>query len=94
MQRRFVCGVVLAMMLVPQLAQAQELSSYSCEQLWIERNAIYKDRGYCFRTARAIRMFGNAGCQFDQVEDVPLSRAERRTINDIQAWERRRGCPR
>jgi hypothetical protein len=66
----------------------------TCESLWIARNEIYKARGYCFRTARAIRSFGNAGCQYDTVEDVPLSAHERDVIADILREERRRGCPR
>jgi hypothetical protein len=40
-------------------------ASSSCEELWSERNAIFKAAGYCFRTPQAIQAFGNAGCQFD-----------------------------
>ncbi|WP_244424050.1 YARHG domain-containing protein [Methylobacterium sp. GXF4] len=43
-----------------------------CEELWSERNAIFKAAGYCFRTPQAIQAFGNAGCQFDDEADVPL----------------------
>ncbi|MCA0424378.1 MAG: YARHG domain-containing protein [Proteobacteria bacterium] len=66
----------------------------SCDELWYQRNAIYKDAGYCFKTASAIRTFGNAGCQFDNVNDVPLSANQRREIAAIVAQERRRRCPR
>lgn len=70
----------------PSLAQA------SCGSLWSERNQIYKDAGYCFKTARAIRAFGNAGCSFDDINDVPLSARQRAAVRDIVAEERRRGC--
>jgi hypothetical protein len=34
----------------------------SCQDLWTERNGYYQANGYCFKTARAIRYFGNGGC--------------------------------
>ena len=71
----------------PALAQ-------SCGDLWYARNEIYKAQGYCFRTQRAISAFGNAGCQYDNAEDLPLSNSQRRTIADIQREERARRCPR
>ncbi len=66
----------------------------TCEQLWYSRNAIYKEAGFCFKTTRAIRTFGNAGCQYDDVEDVPLSSRQRREVNDIQRAESAMRCPR
>lgn len=66
----------------------------TCGDLWYGRNEIYKAQGYCFKTARAIRAFGNAGCQYDSLEDVPLSRAQQRVIADILRDERAAGCPR
>lgn len=72
--------------LAPVAAQA------SCSSLWYERNQIYKDAGYCFKTARAIRAFGNAGCSFDDINDVPLSARQRAVVSDIVARERRQGC--
>jgi len=83
------CVAVICLAALPQPAAAE-----SCESLWIARNEIYKAQGYCFRTARAIRAFGNAGCQYDAIEDVPLSAHDRRVIADIVREERRRGCPR
>lgn len=64
----------------------------TCSQLWTERNAIYKDAGYCFKTNRAIRTFGNAGCSFDDIADVPLSARDRARVADIQRDERDMGC--
>jgi hypothetical protein len=45
----------------------------SCQELYAQRNAIFKGAGYCFGTPRGIRHFGNAGCQYDRQADVPLS---------------------
>lgn len=63
-----------------------------CSDLWYARNAIFKDAGYCFKTSRAIAAFGNAGCQYDDQAEVPLSDNQRREINDISAAERRLYC--
>jgi hypothetical protein len=63
-----------------------------CASLWYERNQVYKDAGYCFTTARAIRAFGNAGCSYDDINDVPLSANQRAVMQDIVAQERRMGC--
>ncbi|RAI45131.1 YARHG domain-containing protein [Rhodoplanes roseus] len=64
----------------------------SCEQLWVERNSIFKARGYCFKTSRAISYFGNAGCVYDVEEAVPLSPGERARVAQIRAMERQYGC--
>ncbi|MGU3360350.1 YARHG domain-containing protein [Methylobacterium sp. M6A4_1b] len=64
----------------------------SCEELWTERNAIFKAAGYCFRTPQAIRAFGNAGCQHDNEADVPLSAREREQVAGIRISERSLGC--
>jgi hypothetical protein len=80
-------GVGLTGLSAPALAQ-------SCGDLWYARNEIYKAQGYCFKTTRAIRAFGNAGCQYDELADVPLSQAQRRAIADIVRDERFAGCPR
>lgn len=76
-------------MAVPALANPQ-----ACANLWTARNEIYKAQGYCFRTKRAIAAFGNAGCQYDDVEDLPLSANDHRVIADIVRQERALRCPR
>lgn len=63
-----------------------------CRDLWYRRNAAYKEAGYCFRTADAIRAFGNAGCQYDDMASVPLSPGARRMVADIVEQEREAGC--
>ncbi len=76
------------------LTASPAFSQSLCDELWGERNAVYKDAGYCFHTPRGVRAFGNAGCQYDNVEDVPLSARHRAHVADILREERARGCPR
>lgn len=85
----FLATLVMTTGLVVSAANAQ---GRVCRQLWVERNQIYADKGYCFKTERAIRYFGNRGCRYEYQEDVPLSRRERARIADIQAEEREMGC--
>ncbi len=75
-------------------ANAQGFLGNSCQELWYQRNALYKDAGYCFKTARAIRTFGNAGCLYDSEYDMRLSAGMRQTIEEIRRAERYKGCPR
>jgi YARHG domain-containing protein len=63
-----------------------------CLQLWVERNSIYKAKGYCFKTQRAISYFGNGGCMYANEQDVPLTRDDRARIARIQQDEITRGC--
>jgi hypothetical protein len=88
MSKRFYAttAILAGVIFMPALAQA------SCSSLWYERNQIYKDAGYCFKTSRAIRAFGNSGCSFDDIDDVPLSARQRAIVRDIAAQERRMGC--
>jgi hypothetical protein len=70
------------------MADARPLRKMSCNELWYERNAIYADNGYCFESAKAIRVFGEA-C-FPPYGR--LSQVEKERVDDIKSWERRRGC--
>jgi hypothetical protein len=89
MRQFLLCGAVLAMTAVSAFpANAQG----GCQRLWVERNAIYKEAGYCFKTARAISYFGNSGCRYDFEADVPLSRSDRARVAAIQREERALGC--
>lgn len=86
---------VLALSLIAATAGsavAQDYRGWSCRDLWVERNQIYKDAGYCFNTQRAVRYFGNAGCMYDRQADVPLSANQRRLIAEIARVERFTGC--
>ncbi|WP_428981046.1 YARHG domain-containing protein [Lichenibacterium dinghuense] len=53
---------------------------------------MYKTAGYCFRTSRAIAAFGNAGCQYDALEDVPLSARDRAAVARYVREEAALGC--
>jgi hypothetical protein len=67
-------------------------AAQSCDQLWYERNSIYKQEGYCFKTQRAIAAFGNAGCVYDVEAQVPLSPGERARIAAIVQMEQAYSC--
>jgi hypothetical protein len=71
---------------------AAQANAQSCQALWVERNSYYKEAGYCFKTARAISYFGNAGCRYDNEAAVPLSSAVRARIAQITRIERQYGC--
>ncbi len=66
-----------------------DLRGLSCFELWVARNEIYARNGYCFRTRRARRYFGNAGCW---TRNPRLNRFERRNVMLIRRVERWRGC--
>ena len=68
------------------------VTTLNCDQLWRQRNEIFKAAGYCFRTPRAISLFGNAGCKYDSQSDVPLSDRDRQFINLVQQVERMKRC--
>lgn len=85
----FAAALTVATGMAVTAAKAQ---SDVCAQLWVERNAIYKAYGYCFKTRRAISYFGNAGCAYDREGDIPLAREDRARIARIVADERAYGC--
>ena len=92
---RSLCFPLLAAALLSgELASPAFANPQACADLWTARNEIYKAQGYCFRTKRAIAAFGNAGCQYDDVEDLPLSANDHRVIADIVRQERALRCPR
>ena len=81
-------AITIALLLgLAQQAQAQDASRMSCEELWLARNQIYANNGYCFQTQRARAIFGH-GCvpPFGQ-----LAPEEAREVSALQSWERRRG---
>jgi Domain of unknown function (DUF4424)/YARHG domain len=70
-----------------------DVANLDCAQLWHQRNSIFKAGGYCFRTPRGIASFGNAGCKYDDIVDVPLAEQDRQLVSKIQATERAKQCP-
>lgn len=85
----FLAALTMSTVVAVSAAHAQ---SRICNRLWVERNQIYKDYGYCFKTERAIRYFGNRGCRYDYESDVPMSTRDRDLVHQIQIEERRHGC--
>lgn len=81
-------GAIAASTGMPSVAAAQDAASMSCDELWYARNAIYAHNGYCFQTPRARATFGR-GCFPPYGE---LSGWERARVNELQYWERQRGC--
>lgn len=79
-------------MILPAQAGDIQGDAYECKDLWVMRNQIYKDNGYCFKTAKAISRFGNAGCSYDNLRTVPVSDQDRSVIRDIKRSEARQGC--
>jgi hypothetical protein len=92
--RGFCLPLLATALLAGGLGGAASANPQACAELWTQRNEIYKAQGYCFRTKRAIAAFGNAGCQYDDVEDLPLSTNDHRVIADIIRQERTLRCPR
>jgi hypothetical protein len=92
--RIIAAGCLAAAVLVGPARAGDGPELWNCGDLWQARNQIYKDQGYCFRTARAIRVFGNGGCRYDDINDVPLSANQRREVSEIMRYERMRSCPR
>ncbi len=64
----------------------------SCDALWLQRNEIFKNAGYCFKTPKGVAAFGNAGCKFDEIADLPLSDRERDAVVAISKTESLKGC--
>lgn len=86
--------IIMAFAALAGTGASAQSRAETCASLWTARNEIYKAQGYCFRTQRAIAAFGNAGCRYDIIDDVPLSANDRRAIDDIVRQERDLRCPR
>jgi YARHG domain len=79
----------LVVLAVPTRIMAGEPS---CDALWQQRNSIYKSGGFCFKTQKAIAAFGNSGCTYDDIRDVPLSDRDRQAVDQISRLEARMRC--
>jgi hypothetical protein len=78
-----VVSLIGAALLVPAAARGE-----SCDQLWQARNSIFAEAGHCFKTSRAIAVFG-ARCYPPYGR---LTGAQQARVNSIIAEERRLGC--
>lgn len=68
------------------------LSTLSCDALWMVRNSIYDERGFCFKTARALETFSNEDCYVTNASRLKFNTFERTNIDRIVAVERKKGC--
>jgi YARHG domain len=89
---RAVLTALAATAIVLGAAAGHAQSAAECQQLWVQRNQIFKNRGYCFRTQAAIAYFGNVGCIYGNQDAVPLADSERSYIRQIVARERVLRC--
>jgi hypothetical protein len=69
-----------------------ELKQLSCQNLWFVRNRIYKDNGYCFKTATGINELGNDGCTIASQGAVPLNAYEAANVSAVRKVEKAKGC--
>jgi hypothetical protein len=75
-----------------QYFKSTDLHQLSCQSLWEVRNWIYKEKGYCFKTPKAIKAFGNAGCQYDDITQVPLNQFEQYNVKAVKKAEAKKSC--
>ena len=61
----------------------------SCYDLWYERNSIYNDNGYCFKTKLGKQTFDNGDCY---TRSPAFSEWEQDRIDWLRRQERRKGC--
>jgi hypothetical protein len=69
-----------------------DLRDLDCDVLWEMRNEIYAENGYCFKTKKAIKFFGNDECEYDDAADIEFNKYEKRNISTIAAVEKSEGC--
>ena len=84
--------VTTVLSVVVTLAAAPACAA-TCQELWVERNQIYKNHGYCFKTQRAIAYFGNAGCTVRNENALRLGAGDQNRIAQILRQERAQRCP-
>jgi hypothetical protein len=89
---RIVSMAVTVGLAAATLAASMSLAAaQTCESLWHQRNSIYRNAGYCFKTPRGKAAFSNIGCAYGE-SSVPLSDRQRARIAAIKRLERRLGC--
>ncbi|MEM6276921.1 MAG: caspase family protein [Pseudomonadota bacterium] len=64
-----------------------------CDALWLARNQIFANYGYCFQSARGKAAFGHLACTPGlSAGSVPLTAGERATITNLKSQESQLGC--
>jgi uncharacterized caspase-like protein len=75
------------------VAQSAAPLGQTCDALWLQRNTIFHNHGYCFSSARGRAAFSNATCKPGlKGGNVPLTPPEKSLISQIQSQERQMGC--
>ena len=82
-RRNVLAAIAAAVVHLPAPASAQ-----SCDQLWHARNSIFAEAGHCFKTPRAVSVFGTR-CHPPYGR---LTGAQQARVNSIIAQERQLGC--
>ncbi|MEM7301157.1 MAG: YARHG domain-containing protein [Pseudomonadota bacterium] len=70
-------------------AASQTASAGECQDLWYERNAIFNNNGYCFRSNLGKSLFDNSDCY---TRNARLTRGEQNRVARIKRRERQLGC--
>jgi hypothetical protein len=70
----------------------EQIEDFSCENLWLVRNTIFHQRGYCFQTPRGRANFDNSHCLADSVSELDLSPTEMHNVSVIREMERHKNC--
>jgi YARHG domain len=70
-------------------AGAARAEGDQCVQLFIDRNKVYADAHYCFKTKEALAYFSNAGCRPGEPR---LTAGQQRRVAEIQRAERQSNC--
>src|SRR5262249_2732203 len=72
----------------------ETLRSLTCDNLWLVRNTIFHEAGYCFHTDRARAVFSNDHCRFRSADDkLPLNPFEQTNADRIKEVESENACP-
>jgi hypothetical protein len=64
----------------------------SCQNLWLVRNSIYNDRGYCFKTQAAKQEFDNSDCFVTDAGAIKFNEHEWNNITRISKVEKEKSC--
>ncbi len=101
-------AIILAGMTMPSLADCYDIlgctdrdlflaaphpTGPNCNFLWVMRNSILRQHGYCFHTARGKSEMGTEGCRYSDAASVPINSIERANIATIARAERLKSCP-
>ena len=70
----------------------EQIEDFSCENLWLVRNTIFHQRGYCFQSARGRANFDNSHCLSNSVSELNLSEIEKENVATLREMEQRKGC--